>query len=75
MILALAICGAILLPACKRTDPQAEAAAAAAKTAATEDAARQSAAAFDDGTDTLMDRPLDFTLHARRFAPRRIRVE
>ena len=35
----------------------------------------RTAAAFDDGTDTLMDRPLDFTLHARRFAPRRIRVE
>ena len=48
MILALAVCGAILLPACKRSDPQAEAAAAAAKTAAAEDAARQSAAAFDD---------------------------
>lgn len=35
----------------------------------------RTAAAFDEGTDTLMDRPLDFTLHARRFAPRRIRVE
>ncbi len=32
-------------------------------------------ASFDDGTDTIMDRPLDFTQHARRFAPRRIRVE
>ena len=35
----------------------------------------RTAAAFDEGTDTLMDRPLDFTLHTRRFAPRRIRVE
>ena len=35
----------------------------------------RTAAAFVEGTDTLMDRPLDFTLHTRRFAPRRIRVE
>ncbi|MDD4061524.1 MAG: type I-E CRISPR-associated protein Cas5/CasD [Kiritimatiellae bacterium] len=35
----------------------------------------RAAAAFDEGTDTLMDRPLDFSLHTRRFAPRRIRVE
>lgn len=30
---------------------------------------------FDDGTDTIMDRPLDFSSNSRRFAPRRIRVE
>ena len=48
VLLGLVIASVILFSACKRTDPQAEAAAAAAKTAATEDAARQSAAAFDD---------------------------
>jgi hypothetical protein len=42
------IAGAIGLPACKRNDPQAQAAAAAAQAAAAEDAANQSAAAFDD---------------------------
>lgn len=31
------------------------------------------AASFDEGNDTLMDRPLDFA--ARRFAPRRVLVE
>jgi hypothetical protein len=30
---------------------------------------------FAEGNDTIMDRPLDFTLHQRRFAPRRITVE
>lgn len=35
-------------PACKRNDPQAEAAAAAAQAAASEEAAKQSAAAFDE---------------------------
>ena len=48
----LAICvgiaSIVLTPACKRNDPQAEAAAAAAQTAAVEQAADQSAAAFDD---------------------------
>ncbi len=33
------------------------------------------AATFEDGTDTLMDRPLDFNPDSRRFAPRRIRVD
>lgn len=30
------------------------------------------AASFEEGNDTLMDRPLDFA--ARRFAPRRVEV-
>ncbi len=29
---------------------------------------------FEEGGDTLMDRPLDFSPNARRFAPRRIRA-
>ena len=33
------------------------------------------AATFEDGTDSLMDRPLDFNPDSRRFAPRRIRVD
>jgi CRISPR system Cascade subunit CasD len=32
------------------------------------------AASFEDGTDTLMDTPLDFSTESRRFAPRRICV-
>ena len=32
------------------------------------------AASFEEGSDTLMDRPLDFSPNARRFAPRRINV-
>jgi len=44
---AFLLCVALLLPACNRHDPQAEAAAAAAQAAAREDAAKQAAAAFD----------------------------
>ena len=33
------------------------------------------AATFEDGTDSLMDRPLDFNPDSRRFAPRRVRVD
>ncbi len=46
------------------------------KTAAGEDEIRRvvrEAATFEEGTDTLMDAPLDFS--ERRFAPRRIAVE
>lgn len=43
-----AVACALALPACKRSDPQAEANAAAAQAAATEEAAQQSAKAFDD---------------------------
>ena len=46
-IVPLALALALLLPACARHDPQAEAAAAAAQAGAREDAARQAAAAFD----------------------------
>jgi len=33
------------------------------------------ATTFEDGTDTLMDRPLNFDPNAREFAPRRIRID
>lgn len=48
VLLALAISGPAVLAGCKRSDPQAEAAAAAAQAAAAEEAAKQSAAGFDD---------------------------
>lgn len=35
----------------------------------------RSATNFEDGGDTIMDRPLDFNPHARHFSPRRVRVE
>lgn len=47
-LFALGVASIAILPACKRSDPQAEAAAAAAEAAAKEDAAKQAAAAFDD---------------------------
>jgi hypothetical protein len=48
LFVAFAVSGLTVVPACKRNDPQAQAAAAAAQAAAAEDAAKQSAAAFDD---------------------------